>query len=162
MPKILILLAGQPTALVNAVADGARSVRFSEVELRRVDQTEPATAAAIVQTLAGADEIVPYDAIIVTTSAEGALVSTLTDLLEQAAATAPPSAWQNKVGAAFAAEPSEAAVNVWPALRSLGDLGMLVVSPSGYDADAARALGARVAQVVGWVTHARSHHHHAH
>ena len=162
MPKILILIAGQPTAIVNAVADGARSVRFSEVELRRVDQPERATATGIVPTLAGVDEIVPYDALIVATSPEGALALRLAEVLEQAAAGAPRSAWENKVGAAFAAEPGGTPVNVWPALRTLGDLGMLVVSPGSDDADTARALGARVAKVVGWVTHARSHHHHAH
>jgi len=30
------------------------------------------------------------------------------------------------------------------------------------DADACRRMGKRVADVVGWVTHARSHHHHHH
>jgi hypothetical protein len=30
------------------------------------------------------------------------------------------------------------------------------------DADALRQMGKKVAEVVGWVTHARSHHHHHH
>jgi hypothetical protein len=30
------------------------------------------------------------------------------------------------------------------------------------NAESARRLGTRVAEVVGWVTHARSHHHHEH
>ena len=163
MPKILVLFADEPTAMINAVADGARSVRFSEVELRRVDETGPATPSSHhYQTLAGADDLMTYDGIVVATSEDGAVHPALGLLLEQAAANAPAAAWQSKVGSALMTEPSEQRLNVWPALTTLGDLGMLMLAPSGGDAEAARALGARVAQVVGWVTHARSHHHHAH
>jgi hypothetical protein len=165
MPKILVLFAGQPTTMVNAVADGARSVRFSEVELRRVDTpspTAPDEQVNIHQTLTGIDEIALYDAVVVAVSADGRVHPELSRLLAGPTETAPRSAWQNKVGAAFPAEPGESAVDVWPALATLGDIGMLVVAPYGGSADAARELGARVAQVVGWVTHARSHHHHAH
>jgi hypothetical protein len=165
MPKILILFAGQPTAIVSAVADGARSIRFSEVELRRLDNADFANAANridIYPTLAGADEIVPYDAVIVVASAGEDVQAGPSQLLKQAAASAPPSAWQNKVGAAFASDAEAGPAGVWPTLQALGDLGLLLVSPSGSDAVAAKELGARVAQVVGWVTHSRSHHHHAH
>ena len=161
MPKILILFAGQPTAIVNTVADGARSVRFSEVELRSVGNPEGASAG-IHQTLAGVDEIVPYDAVIVAASASAEIGLELAELVRHAAASAPRTTWQNKVGAAFVPETGVASVDVWPTLKALGALGMLVVAPSGPGADAAKELGVRVAQVVGWVTHARSHHHHAH
>ena len=162
MPKILVLFAGQPTAIVSAVADGARGVRFSEVEIRRVNTAESATTSDHHQTLAGADELMSYDGIVVAASDGGAVHPALGLLLEQAAVGAPRSAWQSKVGSAFMPTPGEQRPDVWPALGTLGDLGMLVIAPSGGGADEARVLGARVAQVVGWVTHARSHHQHAH
>ena len=162
MPKILVLFAGQPTAMIHAVADGARSVRFSEVELRRVGLALSGTAPDHYQTLASADEMVPYDGIIVAASAGGTASAELEALLQWASANTPQSAWQSKVGTAFLPEPGDDRIDVWPALARLGNLGMLVLAPSGGSADAAKELGARVAQAVGWVTHARSHHHHAH
>jgi hypothetical protein len=160
MPKILVLFAGQPTTIVNAVADGARGVRFSEVDLRRVDAAD--TDSGHHQTLGGADELMPYDGIVVATSDGGVVPPALGLLLEKAADSTPRSAWQNKVGSAFVATPDAQLLAVWPALATLGDLGMVVIATSGGGEEEARALGARVAQVVGWVTHARSHHTHAH
>jgi hypothetical protein len=162
MPKILVLFAGQPTATVTAVADGARSIRFSEVELRRVGPVESGSTPDHHQTLAGADEMVPYDAVIVSASEGGTMHPEVGQLLERAAATAARSAWQHKVGSAFMPEPGAHPGSVWPVLATLGNLGMLVVAPSAGSVEAGRELGARVAQVVGWVTHARSHHHHDH
>jgi hypothetical protein len=48
----------------------------------------------------------------------------------------------------------------------MADRGMILV-PAPFDdasepAEAARRLGTRVAEVVGWVTHARSHVAHSH
>jgi len=46
----------------------------------------------------------------------------------------------------------------------LADRGMILVPPASTVPEdvleSAREQGKRVAQVVGWVTHARSHHHH--
>ena len=161
MPKILILFAGQPNAMTNAVAEGARSVRFSEVELRRISARPAGTPSDHHQTLAGLEEMVPYDGIIVAASASGAMPPELSAVFEQAAAAAPGKAWQNKVGSAFTPN-SDGRPDVWRTLATLGDLGMIVIAPSASGEDAGRELGARVAQAVGWVTHARSHHHHAH
>jgi hypothetical protein len=49
----------------------------------------------------------------------------------------------------------------------MADRGMILVplpfsDEDGSSADACRRMGKRVAEVVGWVTHARSHHHHHH
>ena len=164
MPKILVLFTGQPSATVNAVADGARSVRFSEVEMRRVANagSDGDVPRGIHLTLTDAEEMMPYDAIVVAASAGGSLDPALTQVLAQAAASTPASAWQNKVGSAFLAEESGGSADVWPALAQLGTMGMLVVAPSASSTDAARELGVRVAKVVGWVTHARSHHHDHH
>src|SRR3954463_10186372 len=130
MPKILVLVAGQPTAMADAVADGARSVRFSEVEIRRVDQLTSGTPSDSHQTLGGLDEIASYDGIVIAASEGGAIPPETARLLDAAAARSR-SAWQNKVGSAFMASAGEARLDVWPALATLGDLGMVVVAPSG-------------------------------
>lgn len=152
MPKILILFADEDIAMVNAVAEGARAVRFSEVETRRVDTRE---------LLGGVEELALYDAIVLGVSARGAIHPEVQRVIEQAANALPTGSWQNKVGSAFVAAPDagDPVVDLWPALATLGAMGMLVVAPAGAHVEAARALGTRVAQVVGWVTHARSHHH---
>jgi hypothetical protein len=54
---------------------------------------------------------------------------------------------------------------LWAALSAMGDSGMILVpAPTGSTettaAESARRIGKRVAEVIGWVTHARSHHHH--
>ena len=152
MPKILILFADEHIAMVNAVADGARAVRFSEVETRRAGA--PALPG-------GVEDLALFDAIVLGVSARGAIHPEIQRVIEQAAKALPTVSWQNKVGSAFVAAPDagDQVVDLWPALATLGGMGMLVVSPAGAQAEAARALGTRVAQVVGWVTHARSHHH---
>lgn len=165
MPKILVLLhsqAGDITPLADAVADGARAVRFAEVDVRRVEDGAAADAAvARVRVLGSADELAVYDAIIVGATRDGALPAAVAQLFDQARASLGPKALVNRVGAAFA--PGGTA---WPALEALGDAGMILVTPTpaGDDADAelvaARALGHRVGHVAGWVTHAKSHHHH--
>ena len=162
MPKILVLFAGHPTAMVHAVAEGARAVRFSEVELRRLGDAGAGPTHDHHQTLAGADEMALYDGVVVAVSGDGSVHPDMGRMFEQASTSAPRSAWQNRVGAAFMAETGTERSDVWPVLATLGNLGMLVVAPSGSGGDAAKELGARVAQAVGWVTHARSHHHHAH
>lgn len=148
--------------MVNAVAEGARGVRFSEVELYRVRGDAAGTPADAHQTLVSADEMLPYDAVVVAVTAGGSLDPELGRFLEDATHATPRTAWKNKVASAFPSEPSEHPTDLWPSLATLGNMGMLVVSPSAATMDAAKELGARIAQVVSWVTHARSHHHHAH
>jgi hypothetical protein len=74
----------------------------------------------------------------------------------------PKGALQNKLGAAFVTRDETADGDVWPALAVMGDMGMLIVAPSGRDAEAAKALGGRVAEVAAMIAHVRAHHHHAH
>jgi hypothetical protein len=54
---------------------------------------------------------------------------------------------------------------LWSVLGAMADRGMILV-PAAFDtedaasAESTRNVGKRVAEVIGWVTHARSHHHH--
>jgi hypothetical protein len=65
------------------------------------------------------------------------------------------------VGAAFVAGATGTVADDahWTLLRALGSLGVVLVPSSGGDANAAKTLGHRVAHVVSWITHARSHQH---
>jgi hypothetical protein len=74
----------------------------------------------------------------------------------------------DKVGSAFTTEVgAERTAVLWSTLSPMADRGMILV-PLPFtegresEADACRRMGKRVAEVVGWVTHARSHHHHHH
>lgn len=169
MPKTLILfqsLADTTTTIADAVAEGARSVRFSEVEMRLVAEAPPsggeaseewmqrrAALAARYQPLADADELSSYDAVIVgPSSSDGSTNTELTRVLGRAGSLA------NKVGAAFSAAGDETLP--WPLLQAMAERDMILVPPA-HDGSvaAARALGKRVAEVTSWITHARSHHH---
>lgn len=162
MPKILILFAGQNTTLVDALADGARAIRFSEVEVRRVRPGDDATSGAH-EAVSGADEIVQYDAIIMgLSSAGGELDPEHRRLLDEVAAIAPKGLMQNRLGSAFVTNAEAPGGSVWPALAVMGDLGMIIVAPAGGNAEAANDLGGRVAQGAAMIAHVRSHHHHAH
>ena len=161
MPKTLVLVpsrTGRMAALADAIVEGARSVRFAEVDVRRLD--EPGAV-----TLAG------YDAIVLAAPAEADDASgALTGLLDQAGTLL------DVVGSAFAAPPPDGrATALWSLLASMGTRGMILVTPGtapsvdpGATSDdaalaAAREQGRRVATVAGWVRHAKGHEHgHSH
>lgn len=180
MPKLLILFhATGPTIarLADAVADGARSVRFAEVDVRRVvaraggavsdDAVERPDAGdestASIRELESSDALAGYDGIIVgTMDSSGAETDPV-----MAQLTATSGSLVNKVASAFTPSGPEARrrATLWAVLTPMANRGMILVPPS-FDAsaddelEAARRQGKRVADVVGWITHARSHHHH--
>lgn len=156
MPKTLVLTSGRSAdtaPLASAVADGARQVRFAEVEVRHADE---------IDTIEG---VIGYDAIILgITPGEGAMPEGARRVLERMAAVGEAKDFAHKVGAVFtaaAAGDDAHATALWSAMAALGALGMVLVPPAQVqDVDGARQLGKRVAEVTGWITHARSHHHH--
>ena len=164
MPKTLVLFHGNSkdiATLADAVADGVRSVRFAEVDVRRLvgpTEAEPGR----VRTLGGADELAGYDGLVLGTDGDGPLPEAVARLLTEAGALRQQKALGTSVGAAFVAGASgtDAEDGRWTLLRALGALGLVLVPGSGDGAEPARQLGHRVAHVVSWITHARSHHHH--
>ncbi|HEU4720923.1 MAG TPA: hypothetical protein VFS59_06130 [Gemmatimonadaceae bacterium] len=173
MPKLLVLFhARSPdvTALAEAVVDGVRSVRFAEVDLRRLVDPEadlPVSATdeggRAHRALDRVEDIALYDGLILALPAGGDRGAVLTNVLATLGGSL-----VNKVGAAVttAEGPGRSAV-LWAALTPMADRGMILVPMPFTDtqestAEAARRLGKRTAEVVGWVTHARSHHHHEH
>ena len=166
MPKLLVLFDARSddmAPLADAIAEGARRVRFAEVDVRCIARSTPdGVAATRHRTLESADALATYDGIVVGAApvhAEGGAAidsfsATTTKLV-------------NKVGSVFTTARSDADRNtvLWSVLAPMADRGMILVPPpvtgsSSDELESARDLGKRVAEVIGWVTHARSHHHH--
>lgn len=160
MPRTLVLFQGSGddvAATAEAVAEGVRSVRFAEVDVRRVPERGVSTSGRV-RTLGSAQELATYDGLILGTTADKAENSpAITRLLAEAESLRKQAPLGLLVGAAFATgEASDEAC--WALLRALGGLGLVLVPP-GANGPEARKLGHRVAHVVSWITHARSHHH---
>ena len=171
MPKLLVLFHSRSpdvVALAEAVVEGARSVRFAEVDLRRLEasdagthSTAPDGAGRTHRTLERVDDIATYDGLVLALPAADQATATLTEALGALGASL-----VNKVGSVVtAAEGEGRSAVLWSALAPMADRGMILV-PSPFTKseepapDSARRIGKRVAEVIGWVTHARSHHHH--
>jgi multimeric flavodoxin WrbA len=165
MPKLLVLFDSRSddmTRLAEAVAEGARRVRFAEVDLRRIDGASGAEGpTGRHRPLEDAGTLANYDGIIVGAASAAPGAGAAVDQLSSAPSLV------NKVGSAFvvAQGGEERREALWSTLTPMADRGMILVPPSVTDApddalESARELGKRVADVVGWVTHARSHHHH--
>jgi hypothetical protein len=131
MPKTLIVHAPSPEAAAAAasVAEGARALRFSEVELRSADAVE---------TLAG------HHAVIVGELSPDAL----------AALVARSGSLRDVVASAFGGQATER----WSALRLLADAGCLLVPPSD-DLPALGRRVATVGEWVRHAKSHEHHHH---
>jgi hypothetical protein len=177
MPKLLVLFDARSddiTRLADAVAEGVRGVRFAEVDVRRTAATsavanEGGGPGAGVRTgsrhrvLESADDLAVYDGIIVGAPASGDDEHDAVRTLLEASTTN----LANKVASAFtvATEPEVRRAALWSVLIPMAERAMIIVpprlaEPGDDDAATARKLGKRVTDVVGWITHARSHHHH--
>lgn len=168
MPKVLVLFhsrAGSTAALAEAIAEGAGSVKFTEVELRRVDDSAPG-ATSKHRALESIEALADYDGLIICSGTRQGPSAEVAQLLDRAAGLASRGLLADKVGSAFGVEEMPAGerdASTASVLLSLMRLGMLIVPPGGGDASAARQLGARVAKVSEWVRHAKSHEHgHSH
>lgn len=176
MPKILIVFYNGDRAsgtIADAIAEGAESIRFSEVDVRTVGEpTAHVSASKPRRAVASAEELASYDAIVVGgASPDGSLAAPVAALLD-AAASERSARFADKVGSAFTvATVGSGALPAAATVARLATLGMILVPPVGGPAEdaaavgRARALGRRVAQVTGWVAHALGHerdHSHAH
>ena len=206
MPKVLVLFysrTGNTAAIADAVAEGARSVRFAEVDVRRIDDLAPASViegnsdwsrsraalATRYQTFTDVDSLADYDAIILGAPTRyGVMAAELKHVLDQTGPLWQRGALANKVGAAFTSVSTPHGgheTTLWSIMTPMANLGMILVppgytdpvmftagspygatattsggAPTATDLAAARHQGRRVSEVVGWITHARSHHHH--
>ena len=203
MPKVLVLFysrTGHTAALADAIVDGARSVRFAEVDVRRIDDLSPASdiapnpewtqsreaLAGRYRTLADVSALAEYDGLILgAPTRHGIVAAELSRVLDQTDALQRRGALVNKVGAAFTPAATRYGgyeTTLWSIMTPMAHLGMILVppeyteatadagaagttaivggdAPSEADLSAARRHGKRVAEVVSWISHARSHKH---
>src|SRR4051812_30698738 len=117
MPKVLVLFhsrTGNTASLADAIAEGAGSVKFTEVEVRRLDDLSPqggpeseasnisrAALAKKYRTLESVETLAQYDAVIVgSPSRYGIMSAELKLVLDQAGPLAARGALRDKVGSA--------------------------------------------------------------
>lgn len=146
MPKTLVLYHAATDALAreaDTIADGARSVRFTEVDVRRVGGGGKAGDTPHSE-FGPTDRIDDYDAVIVGGAADDPALDALFASIAGAHLHDP-------VGTAFTTGDDP-----WPLLRRLGPRFLIV--PPRTDGNLEK-LGAKVATVAGWVRHVRSHEH---
>jgi NAD(P)H dehydrogenase (quinone) len=202
MPKILVLFhsrTGNTAALADAIAQGAKSIRFAEVDVRRIEDLAPSSVidadpewkrsrdklAASYRTLGDVNALVEYDALILgSPTRDGVMSAELKNVLDQTAPLRQRGALVNKLGSAFttgSASLDGHETALWSIMTPMATLGLILVPPGYSDAvmfaggdphgataagapgeadlAAARQQGRRVAEVTGWITHAKSHHH---
>jgi hypothetical protein len=169
MPKLLVLYQSRSpdvAHLAETAAAGARGVRFAEVDVRRFRTASDANDVTVDaggrahRPLEHVDELGAYDGLILAvgsaSSGEDALLRAISAFGGSLA---------NKVGAALtSATGTDRRTVLWSVLSPMADRGMILLpapfaDEGAADDEATRHLGKRVAEVVGWVTHARSHHH---
>lgn len=176
MPKLVVLYSGADrttAALAAAVADGARTIRFTEVDVRVLGAHEPTAGAGTgsrVKPLESVETLGVYDGVVIVTGAnsDSRELSTLFDTLQARVQHAAehhgsPGPFADIVFAVTGGD------SVDSLLARVGRLGAISVG-AGATADPearARHLGARTAKVIGWVRHALgheadAHHHHEH
>jgi hypothetical protein len=169
MPKVLVLFDetdAVASSLGESAAAGARGVRFTEVDVRIF----AAVAGSQRKALESPTAIDQYDGVVF-----AALNDSPTPALENVLAGLAQTPGPRLANVVFGAiQPDHADHGNLPAqLLSLGGIAVGQTS-AGDDNARARALGARVAQVAGWVRHSLAHeesdahpahhqgHHHAH
>ena len=106
MPKTLVLFHGKSkdlATLAETVADGVRSVRFAEVEVRRLAGPAEAADPGRVRTLGSADELAAYDGLVLGTDGHGPVPDAITRLVADAGTLRHQKALGTSVGAAFVA-----------------------------------------------------------
>lgn len=200
MPKTLVLFysrTGHTAVLAESIAEGARSVRFAEVSVRRVPELRAADADTALPEEVGRhplleeiEELATYDALLVGAPTRyGVMAAELKALLDRTGPLWKAGALAGKIGSAFTSVSTPHGgheTTLWSIMTVMANLGMILVPP-GYtdpaafrggspfgatattgsavggptpdDLTLARHQGRRVAQVAGWVTHARSHEH---
>ena len=150
MPKVLVLVSDDSDAamlLATCVGDGARAVRFTEVDVRATESLD-------------VEALRDYTGVAIVGTAPRLSLS-LTKLLD-ACESAGASGFANTV---FASVGFDGDV----ALERIARLGGIIVTERQSELtqeERAKGVGRRVAKVAEWVRHALSHehanHHHAH
>ncbi|HEX5580376.1 MAG TPA: NAD(P)H:quinone oxidoreductase [Gemmatimonadaceae bacterium] len=161
MPKVLVLFysrTGNTARIADAVAEGARSVRFTEVDVRRLDDLAPEQAIEAdaswrearealrrrYRTFDDPSALADYDALILGSPAcHGVMSAELKLLLDQADPLRSAGKLADKVGAAFTSAGTPHGgqeTTLWSIMTPMASLGMILVPP-GYTDPAMHAAG---------------------
>lgn len=161
MPKVLVLFhsrTGNTARLADAIADGARSVRFTEVDVLRLDDLVADQAIAADggapevhgwqpgshRTLGAVDDLAGYDALILgSPSCHGTMSAELKLLLDRAGSLRRHGGLADRVGSAFTTVRTAhggAETTLWSIMAAMASLGMILVPP-GYTDPAMREEG---------------------
>jgi len=152
MPKVLVVFysrTGNTAKLADAIVDGARSVQFTEVDVRRLDDLATPDVvesvpgwkesrdqlAARYQTLESYERLEEYDAIVFGSPTRyGIMSAELKLLLDQTDPLWNRGALVNKVGSAFTSVATPHGgheTTLWSIMTPLANLGLIIVTP-GY------------------------------
>ena len=153
MANGLVLLSTRPpgntAVLADAIAEGARSVRFTEVDVRRLDDLAPESVIGAqpewqasrdrlrgqYRTLADPTEIVDYDALVLgAPTRHGVMAAELTLLLETLGPLGMQGALADRVGAAFTSVQTAHGgheLTLQSIMTPMCNLGM-ILAPPGY------------------------------
>jgi NAD(P)H dehydrogenase (quinone) len=152
MPKTLVLFysrTGSTAILADAIAEGAKSVRFAEVDVRRIDDLAPEeviegspkwreSREALrrkYRTFTDASSLADYDGIILGSPTRyGIMAAELKNVLDQTGPLWSRGALVNKVGSAFTSVKTPHGgheTTLWSIMTPMANLGMILVPP-GY------------------------------
>jgi NAD(P)H dehydrogenase (quinone) len=152
MPKLLVLFysrTGHTAQLADAIAEGARGVRFTEVDVRRIDDLAPAAVidgdaewkasrdrlAAKYRTLGAVEELADYDGLVLGAPTRyGVMAAELKLVLDQTGPLWGAGRLVDKVGAAFTTVSTQHGgheTTLWSIMTPMANLGMILVPP-GY------------------------------
>jgi NAD(P)H dehydrogenase (quinone) len=176
VPKTLVLFysrGGNTARLADAIAEGARSVRFAEVDVRRLDDLAPPHVidaqptwrtsrerlAAAYRTLDAVEELAGYDALVLgAPTRHGVMAAELKLLIDQTGPLWAKGLLHDKVGSAFTSVQTAHGgheTTLWSIMMPMASLGMILVPPgytdpvmcdggSPYGATAATGRGAAI------------------
>ncbi len=154
MPKVLVLFhsrTGNTARLADAVADGARSVRFTEVDVRRLEDLAPDEVIRAdaewsearerlrsgYRTLDDVEALADYDAIVLGSPTRyGGMAAELSHLLERTGPLVAAGRLADRVGSAFTTGRSAHGgheTTLWSMMTPMAALGMIIVPPGHTD-----------------------------
>ena len=155
MPKVLVLFysrTGNTAKLADAIIEGARSVKFTEVDARRLDDLAPESVINSVpgwkegreqlmqkyRTLESFERLAEYDALILGAPTRyGIMSAELKLLLDQTGPLWNRGALVDKVGSAFTSVATSHGgheMTLWSIMTPMANLGMIIVPPGYSDA----------------------------
>ena len=152
MPKVLVLFysrTGNTARLADAIVEGARSVKFTEVDVRRLDDLAPASVIESVpgwkesrdalskkyRTLGAIDELATYDALVLGAPTRyGVMAAELKLAIDQTGPLWSKGLLADKVGSAFTSVQTAHGgheTTLWSIMTPMANLGLIIVPP-GY------------------------------